>query len=159
MSVHEIGWEDWAWVGAVRKPSGTSLKFVKSCGPFFFPIYMLLSHALRFWFCSEIFRQSNALSAPGHHVLSFPLSFYFSPSAVFFSSPWPSFTTCPCHYVLPVTYPSLSSLPIPLYLKEIFLRFLFRKKIPLPPYFTPTAEHRFSNFDEDSPVKLLLSDL
>lgn len=55
--------------------------------------------------------------------------------------------------------PSLAFSAPPLYHKEILLGFLFEQNFPLHPDFTPTAEKRFSNFDEDGPVKLLLSSL
>lgn len=47
----------------------------------------------------------------------------------------------------------------PLYLKEILLGFIFEIFFYLHPDFTPAEEKRFSNFDEDGPVKLLLSNL
>lgn len=55
--------------------------------------------------------------------------------------------------------PSSAFSASPLYHKEILLGFLFENVFPLHPDFIPTAEKRFSNFDEDGPVKLLLSNL
>lgn len=55
--------------------------------------------------------------------------------------------------------PSLALSAPSLYHKKILLGFLFEKIFPLHLDFTPTAEKRFSHFDEDGPVKLFLSSL
>lgn len=60
--------------------------------------------------------RARSLRAPGHPFLSVPLSFDFPLRPLFFSCPWPSFTTCPFHYFLPLALSpklSLCSPPLP----------------------------------------------
>lgn len=122
-------------------------------------------HPQMFWFYPETF--SPTPRYPGLLVIlasPSPLFFYLPLCSLFFSSPWPSFTTCPLHYFLSLALsPSLFLCSPPCLFCTSPVSFgnslSLWKIFPLHPTFTQTANKRFSNFDEDGPVKLLLSNL
>lgn len=126
---------------------------------------LICSFAFGFRCSAKALRQSNAPNPTV--ILLFPSSFRFSPSAFLFSSLWPSFTNCPFSWRPPTGFVSYLSLSVPLQafsappldLREILSGFHFENVFSLHPHFTPTAEKRPNNIDEDGLVKLLLSNL